>query len=650
MSSSSNVSFTMPTYNYVNRTPGINEQELVNVADYLSTTFNISRKEFKIENGTLSYFDPAAYGAIPMNTVPAKDIPSIYKTGEETQTVFDALMINKLREIKCMPSERAIEYCNEIIKRLNLENSSMKMTLKTNNTKFQLVFAKGIEGTPIEYGTFDIDTKVVGRFTLNGIPVEGSGAKFVVNFNERQPTNVHIYMSKFTIGPLINIQTPENSISNHYVSNVKNARINARLVYHAPDFLLSNGQSGLVPATSLLPAYIAGGEFINNKGQISNLLEKYIPAVNDYSHISSVSITTTAVLNKDNTYTINVVGTIVAESELLSITVSSGNNTESIPWIYDTNSNWVPGTNNNGLSVAKQSDGLYNFRFTYICSSSNFKNESNVSLNSLIIASGVNGNSVSKSDNISLVFTQQRTAGTTDFGIEHSISDGLGAELVRRYRDKMLEYASKSYQWASSTTYENDWKVQANYDLYVGNTDEAFYCGHGSPNGFSFENNVSDTWLNYDDIPAGLWGQKDLDWVVLTSCQCLRETNSSGTQWYTRWGAVFGGLHLICGFHTNANDVSTFGRKFAMYQGARDGKPATPIRSAWCKANDEDQPADNVVTIMGVCGGSPNSQTINYGGQVIQNYNDYYHGKGTGSGPDIPRNSITCFWRVTSTS
>ena len=657
MSNCCNPTFTVPTYNITGGKPGLSESELTATAQYISSTFNIPLKDIRTDNGVLSYIDPVAYGALPMVSVPSRDIPTIYKAGEETQSVYDALVIAKLRDIKVMAPERALTYCAEIIKRLNLDNSSMKMTLKTTNTKFQLVFAKGLDGNPIEYGTFDIDTKIVGRFTINGTPVEGAGAKFIVNFNETKPTNIHIAMSKYdnNSNNTINILTPSDAIKEYYPVNsiLTQSRTNGKLVYYAPDYVLSNGQAGTTSVTEILPSYLVGGEYINNKGQVTNLLEKFIPAYNNYSNFGYSNIKTTAILNKDNTYTINITGTVVSQKPLLWISVSSGPNQEGINFITDTDGNWVPGTNSNGLSVAKISDTQFSVRYTFICSQSTFRNETTVLLCSNLIGHDVNDKELSANDTVTLTFPTQiapKTAGTNDYGIEHSISDGLGNDLVRRYRDKMNEYSTKSYQFGSSGTWENDWKVQANYDAFVGNTDEAFYCGHGNPNGFSFETNQSDTWLNYDDVPTGLWGGKDLDWVVLVSCQVLNETNSSGLQWYNRWGGVFGGLHLICGFHTNAADDSGFGRKFAMYQGARDGKSATPIRSAWVKANDEDQPADRVCAVMGVCGGTPNSQTTNYNGQVVQNYNDYYHGKGTGAGPDIPRSAITCFWRVSSTS
>jgi len=646
--------FNVPTFNITGGKPGIPDSDLNAAAQYISKTFDIPLKDISLDNGVLSYVDPAAYGALPMVKVPAKDIPSTYKAGEDTLSVYDALVIAKLREIKVMAPERALNFCAEIIKRLNLDNSAMKMNLKHTNTKFELVFSKGLDGNPIEFGTFDIDTKIVGRFSVNGTPVEGPGAKFICNFNETKLTNIHIAMSKYDNNGnnTINIITPSNAIRAFYINNSKltQIRTHGRLVYYASDYVLSNGQAGTTPVSEMLPNYLVGGEFLNMKGQVTNLIEKFIPAYNNLTKIGYSTIKTTAALNKDNTYTINITGTVVSEQSLLSIFVSSGNNQEGINFIRDADNNWVPGTNSNGLSVAKISDTQFIVRYTFIVSQSSFRNENTVLLSSNLIGVDVNSKELSANDTVTLTFNMPRTAGTIDFGVQHSISDGLGNNLVRRYRDKMNEYATKSYQFGWSGTWENDWKEEAIYNDFVGNTDEAFYCGHGNPNGISFETNQSDTWLNYDEVPTGLWGKKDLDWVTLVSCQVLNETNSAGEKWYTRWGGVFGGLHLICGFHTNASDDSGFGRKFAMYQGARNGKPATTIRAAWAKANDEDQPADRVCAIMGVCGGSPNSQSINYNGQVIQNYNDYYHGKGSGAGPDIARSSITCFWRVTSTS
>ena len=67
--------------------------------------------------------------------------------------------------------------------------------------------------------------------------------------------------------------------------------------------------------------------------------------------------------------------------------------------------------------------------------------------------------------------------------------------------------------------------------------------GHGNGGGFTFESNHDDGTLAYADV-AGAWGDLDLEWLALLSCQVLKE-EWGGQRWWQRWGPSFDGLHLL---------------------------------------------------------------------------------------------------------
>jgi hypothetical protein len=106
------------------------------------------------------------------------------------------------------------------------------------------------------------------------------------------------------------------------------------------------------------------------------------------------------------------------------------------------------------------------------------------------------------------------------------------------------------YSFGEVSAWEKDFKRAALggiEDSYIDNVDLQFYVGHGWPGGFTFANaNNTDGSL----VPADCnraWGDKDNEWLALTSCQVLADSNLS------QWAACMNGQHLIMGFVTNAS-------------------------------------------------------------------------------------------------
>ena len=205
---------------------------------------------------------------------------------------------------------------------------------------------------------------------------------------------------------------------------------------------------------------------------------------------------------------------------------------------------------------------------------------------------------------------------------------------VNRYRDRMDDEALKRFHWTGQNAWERDFKSSSAHDAMVDNVDEVFYCGHGWSGGFTFEGNSDDGSLVPTDpviSPGGDWGDKDLEWLALLSCQVLK-LNAGGQALWQRWGPAFDGLHLLLGFDTNAYDWSNFGKRFAQWQMGRFGV-TLPVRAAWFQAAAEEQPNNVRSVVMGVVG--PNG---------LSNYNDYFWGQGGSVGPDIRGSNIKGYW------
>lgn len=154
---------------------------------------------------------------------------------------------------------------------------------------------------------------------------------------------------------------------------------------------------------------------------------------------------------------------------------------------------------------------------------------------------------------------QADDGGNWEIGIEGSAGNLTAATAAERYGMRYwLEGLSNwqvNYDYNETWAWEEDFKRQdlgGTNESYLDSVDLAFYVGHGYPYGFTFDNaSHDDSTLSANDC-QGAWGNKDNDWVALTSCQVLADANLSG------WAQCLNGTHLIMGFVTNANAYNWF--------------------------------------------------------------------------------------------
>ena len=233
--------------------------------------------------------------------------------------------------------------------------------------------------------------------------------------------------------------------------------------------------------------------------------------------------------------------------------------------------------------------------------------------------------------------------GPTDVGIEQTVDEWQCAQdSAIGFKNVM---ASKgvptAFDFRGAAAWEKDFKSQAvgGWDhLYVDNVDAQWYTGHGWSGGFTFKSAIDDTEITPGDAR---WGDRDLEWMQLESCQVLRDTNGTHN-YFCRWGGAVDGLHMLNGFHTNAYCVGGgTGGTFAAYLFPRQilwwTLPALTVRNAWAQMAIDKEPSGVVYRSMG---------NIAPGG--VTNIGDFFWGQGP-TGPDIPVAGRIGQWSITGT-
>ncbi len=234
--------------------------------------------------------------------------------------------------------------------------------------------------------------------------------------------------------------------------------------------------------------------------------------------------------------------------------------------------------------------------------------------------------------------------GPTDVGIEQTIDEWQCAQdSAIGFKNVMASHGvGTQFDWRGANAWEWDFKdanLGGGDKYYVDDVDAAWYTGHGWSGGFTFKSNVTDGSI----VPADAkWGDRDLEWLQLESCQVLADTNGHH-DYFSRWGPAFNGLHILNGFHTNAYCVSGgTGGTFADYLFPKKFlwwtlRPALRVQSAWANMAIDREPAGVVYRSMGLIGA---------GG--VTNVGDYFWGQGT-VGPDIKPGNSTGKWSITGT-
>ncbi|WP_330270829.1 DUF6345 domain-containing protein [Lentzea sp. NBC_00516] len=202
---------------------------------------------------------------------------------------------------------------------------------------------------------------------------------------------------------------------------------------------------------------------------------------------------------------------------------------------------------------------------------------------------------------------------------------------------------ARDFSWLNANAWESDFKDPAfaggDDTNWADDVDLTYWQGHGSGTGFYFTgcSNHTDNKLANTDAR---WGQNDVEWMSLFTCQIL-EDSTGGQTWAQRWGQAFRGLHQINSFTTVSYNSANHGGKFGHYMWRSPflwWNNPMKVRDAWAQASIDTQPAAVRWATMG--------PVTTAGG--LGNFNDYFWGKGTGVGPDYASTGL--FWRISGAS
>lgn len=571
----------MPIY-HVNRT-GIEQEEGNNLGQRLRMDENIlNSEEFMVINGLLDYVDKENFGYIPViNNGPGDRDES----GEET--VLESIDFNGLNALEVLSKDEAVSRFTQALENLLPENAEVF----TGNMVFLAT-----QNTPPE--GINIDTSVEYNVYLDSIPLKGPGSKISVVFGDHgRVTSLQYAYRKLEKGRMMEILTEEEvkqKIRAKYEKVGNNdLNINLDLFYYAPP--LDDLDVGVI-----IPYYNCTITTIEEDQEVASL-EEIIPALADSTYVP--------VLNLEASFTGNeVVGNVSIEGGVPPYTLqwdangleeSPQENTVSyIPAIRQSNSSHILSvtvTDQNGVSVTASTILSLSNAFTLVVNAETFAT---------------------------------RAGSVRDFGTENPVFYQFGT-LEKGFVKKMKQDSvTKNFQWKGYAAWEQDFKPPHD-NSWIDNTDMTLYVGHGNPCYFKFLPGVPDDSYLYHTNANDAWGNVDLEWLALWSCNVLKLNSSCGTV-FDRWKQEFDGLHLLLGFRTKAWAKTSFGTAFARNM----LKKNMTVRSAWFKAIHTNQPWMAKGVVMGV---------IHNNGWV--NCNDHFWGHGS-VGPDITKPNITGYWII----
>lgn len=200
------------------------------------------------------------------------------------------------------------------------------------------------------------------------------------------------------------------------------------------------------------------------------------------------------------------------------------------------------------------------------------------------------------------------------------------------------------FNWGDANAWESDWR--RNDDTWVDNADFVFYTGHANMNGWTLAA-PDDGSLRFSELgaspgsPGDLWGQNDLEWVVVAACGPLQDEllADGGGDVLGRWDGAFDGLHQLMGYGAITFDNEDEGRKLAKY--AREGQT---LKNAWFRAAKEIQPATNGAD-------APDGPTVWVGVMWASTsganpINDHAWSHGSVSADPTSPTTLSCMWTV----
>ncbi len=553
-------------------------------------------------DGSFAFVDHKNFAKVPRKRVKRRS-KRLGRDEEKRRTVAKAVDREALAEIQVPGEKAALKRATALLG----EVDGFEVRPRVDHTTVEISGRRGKLKS-----SHQIDTTVTYDFRLGGLPVVGPGAKQRVAFDGAdrvvQLSRATRQVASAGTVPIISPDEAMEQCTALYGRAVKQGE--PTLAYYAPA-LSATKASGRGSIEMLLPHYVCApsGEQPDREVRLTGRLVPAAPELTPVVHVSASrsgdsvaaaarveggaapfdvqwSSSTTRLTKADGArveYTRKARGRVEDPAETLTATVTDANGVVSTAVVTLARD-------------AKQS------------------------------ASGVGG----------------AGGSFAEVGIEQTVDEWQCAQdSANGFRDVMSANGQAvNFDWRGANAFEKDfkdtsfggWDSLKKPKRYVDEVDAQWYTGHGWSGGFTFKGNVDDTSIVPGDAR---WGDRDLEWMQLESCQVLRDTNGSA-DYFARWDEVFRGLHLLNGFDTNAYCIGGgTGARFAEYLFPEtflwwQVRPALTVQQAWASmANDLEPAGVRWRTI------SPMKGSIN-------NLADKYWGQGS-VGPDISAAERTGF-------
>jgi hypothetical protein len=476
-----------------------------------------------------------------------------------------------------------------------------------------------------------LDTAVIYRLSLNGLPLTGSGARLRVTFapdgTATQLSHALRRVQRVSDATIISVTEATQACAALYQGSPQDL---PTLGYQCPE-LTSTNASGQGTVRQILPQYTCNPQ---TTGVV--LPQVLLPAIAGSGPRASfaVSLTRPAVggpaLQVQGSVSGVTGGTAPYSFRWTSSSTQLPDQEATLPSLLFTRT-----PRNNELTAAEQvtlqitdANGLTATAFVSLPA-----NGGTVTGVTSPGGGGFTTFSVSRLD----AGTETPAAGECNAAANAS-ADGFRSELASHA-------VPIQFDWRGNNAWEADFKDPSRSggddSHWIDDVDIAWLTGHGDPNGFIFNTNHTDTFLGPADTR---WGNGDLEWLQLQVCNLLQDVTGTN-DYFRRWGPSFAGLHMLNGYDSLSGCVKAgIGGAFAkLLFPAWWGGPLT-VRRAWAAAVIARDPGRKYRSM------GPLGPPINILGLTLypNNINDYFWGQGS-TGPDyLPWNGW--MWSITGTS
>jgi hypothetical protein len=544
-------------------------------------------KGIRDEHGAMSFVDVARFQHLP-----TRFLGTGRSDEDGMEVTLEGLDFGAIRDIRVIDRETAVQQLAGALDAAGLlPGEALQALPEGHHTVFE---AQDLQGEPIIETA--LDTSVTVGATFEGIPLHGPGAKISATFDGKGATTQLRYSARSVApGDTVPIVPPDEAAARCVQAvqmgheRIEPSNVTTQLVYYAPAL----AHTGV---HSLVPFYVCSG----SAGEDVTLLNTLIPATDDPSYVPQMRLDA------------------VAEGDTVRarVAIEGGQPPYGIAWA------------SSSTDIDSKSDRI-EYRI--------LAREHVTSETLTVTVTDANGVFASASQTMpvdpcplcGLDVARPLVGGVRDFGAENAVNNEFG-RLDKGFVDEMnADGVTQRFVWLGVNAWEQDFKSPGD-SSYIDDTDITFYVGHGYGGGFTFEDTTHDDGtLLYTDA-TGDWGDKDLEWLALLSCEVLRNS-WSGMSHFSRWKQEFDGLHNLLGFHTLAYAWSSFSGEFA-HNLVDHGMT---VRQAWFDAVADEQPDCVEPVVMGVFGNK----------NGLSNSNDHFWGHGA-VGPDIRGSNVGGYWSI----